>query len=250
MWSASSMSAAAGALIAVLDEYLLDNSNWTLEEEVATNHKVYKNAGLNSLFYFDVDDTVAAYAAVRISAGWDTGTHAPTGETSAVNYINKSTGDWGMAYNDTRLVWCNCELGQSYYIGQTKRCVSTLNYPIIVAAILNNYTTYNSLALYHAYTGATSLYWRMLKIGSSVVRSIYPWTEGITSRHILTPTGAAFWESPIYAAVDLRMVGWLDGVHSGGSVTVFNNRDKITVAGLDWIVLRASTAGLTLVRMS
>jgi len=104
-WNEGTMSQSAGALLAILDTYLVANSYWSVYDSAAgTNAKVYRNydAGNNVDYYVKVDDNYANY------------------------------GGYGIAVSNHRFIFIKLTDGQAYYIGQLKRFDTSKNMPCAI----------------------------------------------------------------------------------------------------------------------
>ena len=138
VFTESTMTQTAGALITVLDTYLVANGKWSIHDAAAgTNHKVYKqeDATNNSIFYLSVDDNYTTYAIVNMWEGWNDTTHVGTGNdvasvmTYTTLYWRKGT-SYGLSVNDLFMIYID-KSGYANYAGQLEREDSSKNMPVL-----------------------------------------------------------------------------------------------------------------------
>jgi len=244
----------AGVILSILDSILPQNQYWSIFDNAAgTNKRVYKNecSAKNSLFYLEVDNDYSGYFLARLWEGWNTETHAGVGASTSQGRFNFQAGGYGVALNDTRVIFGAKTSGTACYFGQPKRFVETLNMPYIVV-IQGTGTTnqYNPLGLFGETTGCCLR--RLLfgySGGSDRVGSLLWWAYSDT-RPLKTPNGLVLLEEQQIIENNEKLVGRQDGVISAGqSSSEFSNQDVVWEGDIGWLVFKGQY-GCCLVRMA
>jgi hypothetical protein len=254
-WYEGTMSSTSGALLSVLDSVLPLNQYWSIHDAAAgTNKKVYKNncQAKNSLFYLEVDNNYSGIAFLRLWENWDNQNHAGVGASTDQMRFNFSAGGYGIALNDTRLIFGAKSSGTCFYAGQLERIVEALNMPYLVAMLSTTSTIQNNglgifgegdpsckRRLLFGYSGATNR--------SATVNS-----ESYTvTKPFRTPNGQVLlYKQPIIENNE-KVVGFQDGVITIGSNTSeFANQDIIWEGSIGWLCFKGSGVGCCLVKMA
>jgi hypothetical protein len=244
-WYEGTIDSAAGSLISVLDSVLPQNQYWSIHDaEAGTNKKVYKNdcPAKYSLFYLEVDNNYSGYALLRLWQGWDNQNHVGVGASTTQLRFNFSAGGYGIALNDTRLIFGAKASGTCFYAGQIERIVETLNMPYLVAqASLTNASLFNPVGhfgendpncrrrLLFGYSGAIN---RAATVNSEIHNTTKPFR---------TPSGQVLlYKQPIIEN-DEKVVGFQDGVVTiGYNTSEFANQDIIWEGDIGWLCFKGS----------
>ena len=257
-WNEGTMSQSAGALLSVLDTYLVANDYWSVYDASAgTNAKVYQNydASANVDYYVKVDDNYANYALIELWEGWDSGSHSGTGQSltqdsagSQSLYIHKPSGGYGITVGDHRFIFCDLANYYGYYIGQLSRIDTSKNMPIVICSGYTGISN-NPLGARNYLGGvnaATS--WQCLFDENGTKRVIHPFcdfyaqneSESIISKlESKTISGTyLILETPIINHANKLVMGYLDGVMwKGQTQSGLSNGDIVQYNGVDWVAL-------------
>jgi len=251
-WNEGNLTNAAGAIISILDTYLVANSYWSVHDASAgTNAKVYRNnkAGENSDFYVYVGDNQVDYTQFVLWEGWDAGTHTGSGD-SITGYLKKSTGGWGMSVLDLRFIFVNKQDGHAIYIGQTRRHDTTKDMPIIIAGA-DDIPNYNPLG---STPKSTEVLMRALRDKEGIERDI--WLFGIDgdsvsaayTRKYNRTTNGKFWllEDPVIETNNYEQLGFLEGAccpcYNRDNKLGLTNGDIVTDDNnVEWLVVQDSS---------
>ncbi len=261
-WYEGTMTSAAGALISVLDNYLLQNSYWSIYDgEAGTNAKVYRNydSARNSNFYVLVNDNQASYAIIELWEGWDNVNHQGVGQSlklgsngSQTLKIFKPNGGFALSVKDHRFIFINLVSCFAFYIGQLNRYDVSKNMPVFIGG---GYTTLalNPLGARNYDSNiADCNHWRCLFAEDGSVRTIIPYGDkGFESYESATPSSNVLFastktsagtflvfEHPVANYTSKLTLGTLDGVcYLGRASQGLANNYIVSVEGTDWLAV-------------
>ena len=248
-WNTGTMSQLAGALLSILDTYLVANDYWSIYDASAgTNAKVYRNydASASIDYYVKIDDNYADYAIVELWEGWDSGSHSGTGNSlTQINgntmYIQKPSGGYGIAVSNHRFIFVELAAGKGYYIGQLKRFDTSKNMPIAIVATSSTFA-YNPLGYYNS---GANVGWACLfdeNGNSGTILASRADTSGYQSLLTIASTVMIF-ETPILNINTKKVMGQLEGVckyYNAGNLT---NGQTVSLDGYEWLVVDNGSQG-------
>jgi hypothetical protein len=255
-WYEGTIGSAVGSLISVLDSVLPRNQYWSIHDaEAGTNKKVYKNdcSAKYSLFYLEVDNNYSGGALLRLWQNWDAQNHVGVGASTDQMRFNFSAGGYGVALNDTRLIFGAKVSGTCFYAGQLERIVETLNMPYLVAMLNTVSTTlYNGLGLFG--DGDPGCKRRLLFGYSGAVnrQATVNWEGYAVTKIFKTPNGQVLlYKQPIIEANE-KVVGFQDGVITiGTNTSEFANQDIIWEGDVGWLCFKSvASSDCCLVKMA
>jgi len=248
-WNEGNLTNASGAIISILDTYLVANSYWSVHDASAgTNAKVYRNnkAGENSDFYVYVGDDQTNYTQFVLWEGWDAGTHTGSGN-SVTGYLKKSTGGWGISVLDLRFIFVNKQDGYAIYIGQTRRFDTTKDMPIMIANA-DSTPSYNPLG---GSPIQVDIRMRTLRDKEGVVRDVHLFgiddysSSAAETWKFNKTTNGKYWilEDPVIDRNSKEMLGFLEGAmdltNNSGNPLGIGNGDIITDDNnVEWLVVQ------------
>jgi len=249
-WNEGTMSQSAGALLSILDTYLVANDYWSVYDSAAgTNAKVYRNydASANVDYYVKVDDNYTDYAIVELWEGWDSGGHSGTGNSLAtINsysmYIQKPSGGYSIAVSDHRFIFIKLTDGQAYYIGQLKRFDTSKNMPIAIVATASN-STYNPLAYFNSGSAAgwACLFDELGNVGSI----LYPREHNSAHQSLMTIASTVLiFETVAVNDSTEKAMGQIEGVcRYYNQANGLANGQTVSLDGYEWLVVDDGTYG-------
>jgi len=245
-WNEGTMSQSAGALLSVLDTYLVANDYWSLYDASAgTNAKVYRNydASANVDYYVKVDDNYANYAIIELWEGWDSGSHSGTGDSlTTINgntmYIRKPSGGYGIAVSDHRFIFVYLTSGYAYYIGQLIRFDTSKNMPVAIVAT-GSASDYNPLGYYNS---SNISGWACLWDENGNSGTILVSRADISAYQSLLTIASTImiFETPILNIDTNKVMGQLEGVckfYTAGNLT---NGQTVSLDGYEWLAVVGS----------
>jgi len=248
-WNTGTMSQSAGALLSILDTYLVVNDYWSVYDGSAgTNAKVYRNydASANVDYYVKIDDNYADYAIVELWEGWDSGSHSGTGNSltqinSNTMYIRKPSGGYGIAVSNHRFIFVYLASGYAYYIGQLIRFDVSKNMPIAIVATSSG-STYNPLGYYNlgSYSGWACLFDENGNSGTILASRAD--TSSYQSLLTIASTVMIF-ETPILNINTKKIMGQLEGVCKYYNASNLTNGQTVSLDGYEWLVVDSGSNG-------
>jgi len=249
-WDEGTMSQTAGALLTVLDTYLVANDYWSVYDASAgTNAKVYRNydASANVDYYVKVDDNYTDYAIVELWEGWDSGSHAGIGNSlTTINtysmYIQKPSGGYGIAVSNHRFVFIELTDGRGYYIGQLKRFDTSKNMPCAIVATSSS-SGGNPIGYYNSSSTAG---WACLFDEDGNVGNIIHAREYTSGHQTLTTIASTIliFETIIVNNATKKAMGQLENICRYHSSQVgLTNGQTVSLDGYEWLVVDNGTYG-------
>lgn len=258
---------AAGMFITLLDTYLTLNANWTCYDAAAgTNAKTYRcTDGVTYDFYVHVDNNYNEYAILRLWAGWDSGAHAGSGNSTANSFwrvVGQTSGSpymgWALRVRDSNFIYISQRAksgGMAQYCGEPVRFNTAYDTPLITGGTA--YTTYlNCLGDNGSASGS---YWRLLQDdGGATGKYAIPLGNDTTNKAVWDMNWKAFiFETPIYSTGSNLLLGYLDGVmncqqpcESDGQSGIVNAQVLYEPDGTGWYVVQNTTGpAIALIRM-
>lgn len=247
-------SAAAGAMITLLDTVLVQNSHWEIyDAAAAANCKVYRchDDVVNCDFYLKVDDNYADYCICELWEGWDAGAHAGTGlnkkvfsATSTFDWI-KTTGTWEISLHDFYFILINPAYC-GYFCGRPSLYDESKN----IVMIISDSSAHAGRNQLSEYANGTNGGWAFLFDEAGNQTNAAGGGGGAvtnpTNRSILDIAGGyRVWEDPIRNMTTSLVVGTLPGVcNLGAEANGLLNGDIVTVDGADWLAIFATSWSL------
>lgn len=274
-YSPGTITAAAGALVTMLDTYLPLNSHWALYDTVSTNVHVYGHLNDSSAydFFFYVADNQADYATIQFGDNWNATTHTWTGS----NYLTVHYGGsytfrirkpgvqtFYLKVTNNAFIPIFLSSGFGYYCGHPKRYNTGKVQPMFFGhtSYANASSGYNINPLcglaYNIGTSSCNITDYLLDTAGALATTKFV-AVGFTIPYLGMQSGSTYakldlyttagtfvlFESPVGDyATPYTIFGLMDGVccTAGNSLGMVNG-DTVTVDGVDWLVLVGAGGG-------